>query len=368
MKELMDWIRDTYQVPCAALTVHKDGKELWYGNFGYADEEKKSALSRDSLFWMYSMSKVFTVSLVMKLVGEGKIDLNAPVSDYLPEYASLHLRESGEKCRNILRVYHLMSMTGGLDYKSDTPYLQEFTEKTHHKATTREVAGALAANGLIFEPGTHFEYSLCHDVLGGLIEEVTGTTFGKALRDQILDPLNIGDLGFFPDTEQKKRIVNQYMAPEEMRSAGTENTLTLSSCQESGGAGLFGSVDEYCKLIDMLSCGGRTAEGETLLTPEAVAMLMKPCDLPEACDRDFQKKFEDHDLKCYRYGLGVRVRVREDGTSPIGEFGWDGAAGGYALADPVNHISITYMQSILNHGPAFSDIHPAIRREVYAAL
>ena len=370
LEQMMARIREEYHVPCAILTVHKDGQELWSGKFGCADKEGTVPLQDNSLFWLYSMSKVYTAAMVMKLVGEGKIRLEDPVSDYLPEYADLSLRGTGEKCFNTMKIAHLLTMTGGLDYNQGTPYLEQFKKDTNGRASTREVARALAGNGLIFEPGTHFEYSLCHDVLGAVIEVVTGRSFYESLKEQLLDPLGITDLAFFPDEEQKGRIVEQYAAPEGMKPCGKENTLEFSKCHESGGAGLFSCASEYCKLLDMLANGGRTPGGEQLLSPEAIRLLQTPYQegLAPECDADFHRKFQNHGLEGFVYSLGVRVKTGEDGTSRPGEFGWDGAAGGFALVDPHEHITITYLQSVLNHGPAYSDIHPMIRREVYQAL
>ena len=367
LEQLLETIRVKYRVPCAQLTVHQNGKQLWYGEYGCQDKEGKVPVGSDSLFWLYSMSKVFTVSLVMKLVGEGKIGLEDPVCKYLPEYETLYLRNTKEKCPTTMTIRHLLTMTGGLDYQMDTPFLQEFAQKTGHKASTREVVHALAENGLIFDPGSRFEYSLCHDVLGAVIEVVTGKTFYEALREQIMEPLGIRDIGFFADEEQKTRIVEQYSAPEGMAPIGKTNKLMLSDCHESGGAGLFGNAKQYCKLMDMLCQGGKAPDGTQLLSPEVITML-STIHVTGQCEKDFHDKFQNHGLECFSYGLGVRVKVLEDGSSAPGEFGWDGAAGGFALADPDRCISITYMQSVMNHGEVYAEIHPMIRREVYAAL
>ena len=372
MDQAMDYICDEVKVPAAVIVVHKDGREIYSRVSGSRDVEKKVPLKKDDLFWLYSMSKVYTCTLAMKLMEEGKMALDDPVKKYIPEFADLRYREDGRLCEKDLTIRHLMTMTGGFDYQLDTPAIEALRERTGNQGSTLESAIAIGEGGVKFTPGEHFEYSLCHDVLGAVMEVAGGKTFEELLHEKVLDPLKITDLDFFPNDAQKDRIVDQYDAsiePGKWTPVGTENLLPVTLRHESGGAGLFGNADSYIKLADALA--NADAEGKTgipvILSPESIRRMSQN-ELSDVCMTDLRVKFMNHGLECFGYGLGVRTRIKEDGTSPVGEFGWDGAAGGYVLIDPVNHVTMVYLQNIMNHGFVYSDIHPMLRTALYKAL
>ena len=136
------------------------------------------------------------------------------------------------------------------------------------------------------------------------------------------------------------------------------------SCYESGGAGIACTVEDYSKVIDALANGGAGADGARILKPESIAKMSEN-RLNEQQLKDFHigGKLE------YGYGLGVRTLLDPTASkSPLGEFGWDGAAGAYVLIDPVNHLSLFYVQAAPDSGTAFSDIHPTLRDLVYDSL
>ncbi len=200
---------------------------------------------------------------------------------------------------------------------------------------------------LAFEPGTGYRYSLCHDVLGALIEVWSGESFGTYMKKNILDVVGMPDtfFGLPKDKVRLSRMAALYTFDENKKPQrrALECPFILSEEYESGGAGLCSSTEDYALFLDAIACGGVCKNGNRLLKPETVAMMRTPC-LNDEQYRTFSVV-----RKGYNYGLGVRVHV--DNTisgslSPLGEFGWDGAAGAFSMVDPHNKISLTYFQQI----------------------
>ena len=203
-------------------------------------------------------------------------------------------------------------------------------------------------------------------MLAAVVEVVTGLSFGEYMRKNIFDPLGMKEIWYQIPEDKYSRLAAQYMLDINTGAMFPQqgNTYRLSEKYESGGAGVTTSVDEYSKLLDALACGGKSATGERILEESSVA-LMRTNQLNESEIKEFQQGFR----KNYGYGLGVRVKLGEaGGKSPAGEFGWDGAAGAYALMDPVNHISVYYAQQILNMLKSYTEIHPAVRDLIYESL
>ena len=271
--------------------------------------------------------------------------------------------EATEKATNPIRIWNLMSMTAGLGYDTASESIREVQEKTGGEGSTREFVRAIAKNPLLYNPNTHYLYSLAHDVLAGVVEVVSGMRFGEYMRKNIFDPLGMKEIWYQVPAEEKGRLAAQY-ALDFMTGEMTEkegNTYRLSKNYESGGAGVCTSVDEYSKLLDALACNGVGATGARILSEASVREMGTNRLSPEQI-----LEFQQGMRLGYGYGLGVRVLI--DGRyskSPVGEFGWDGAAGAYALIDPVNHISVYYGQQVLGMVKSYAEIHPAVRDLVY---
>lgn len=327
-------------------------------------------LSSPALYRFYSMTKPLTMTLTMQQIERGHLRLQDPVSAYLPAYAHLTVRDGEEvrEARGVLTVEHLMAMQGGLDYDTQASEIQKVVQLHGGNASTMEVADALAARPLHFDPGCGFRYSLCHDVLGAVLEAATGKTLSQLARENIFDPLEVEDLTFHPTPAQRASLASQYLWTEEGRAVEVENEMEpLFSMPryESGGAGLMGSIAGYMRFADALSCGGVAENGVHILSPESIAEMARNRQSGQAMD-DFRKIGHK---RGYGYGLGVRTLLDPASSrSPLGEFGWDGAAGAYVLMDPSNRITIVYAQHVLNMNQAYYVFHPRIRDLVYEAL
>lgn len=359
--------------PACDLSLAKDGKEILRLCAGYSDAAATKPVSKNDMYWVFSISKIATCIGAMRLVEEGKIALSDPVGKYLPAYNSLTVQEKDGSIRPAktpMTVLHLFTMTGGLDYNADKGTLKAF-RAAHPHMTTREFTDELARQPLNFDPGTHFAYSLCHDVLGALVEEVSGMRFSDYMQAYIFDPLGMKDTHYHLPEEKRTRLCAVYQFKHGSYSAQhlpnhTHPAYRYSDCYDSGGAGLATTVNDYMKLLSALACGGTSPEGYRVLRPETVAMLTRGF-LGDSARADFMPGR----LYGYSWGLCGRVHLEPHlsfAKSPIGEFGWDGAAASFALVDPTNRISLFFATEVLGCHYAYNAIHPLLRDLAYEGL
>jgi len=338
---------------------------------GYSDLEKTKPITADNTYWLYSTSKVITCTAVMQLVERGVIGLDDPVYEYLPEYKNLTVKSGTDikRAENTMTIRHLLTMQSGLNYNIYAPSIKKVLEETNGQATTRQIIDALAKEPLDFEPGTRFQYSLSHDVLGAVIEVASGQQFGTYLDEHIFKPLGMKNTGFVLTQERKAKMAAQYAYNEANKGpvpVSLENVFILSPKFESGGGGLISTVDDYILFLDAMCNGGVSSDGYRLLSMESID-LMRTDQLHE----DSKKDFAMFGKIGYSYGLGVRTLVDKEisgAKSPLGEFGWDGAAGAYAMIDVENHLAVFYAQHVLGCGYVYSEIHPKIRDLTYDML
>lgn len=359
---------DTLTTPYSDVSVWLDHKEIFRHASGYTDESRSLRPDGTELFFLYSSSKVMTCTAAMQLVERGLLSLDDPVKKYLPEYADITYMQDGkvQPCETVMTVRHLFTMCGGLDYDLYPPAVKELKAASGDLATTRETVAQFVKKPLQFRPGEHYSYSLCHDVLGAVIEVVAQKSFGDYMRENIWGPLGLRDTCFFPDEKQQERIVAQYRyANDKYEAVPKTCAYRLTRNYESGGAGIVSSVDDYILFADAMACGGVGANGARIICPETID-LMRTSRITGTCANDFKRACANK--PGYTYALGVRTHIdpkASESKSPIGEFGWDGAAGSYVLIDPENHLSIFYAQHVLGHPAAYDVIHPFIRNAAY---
>lgn len=358
-------------IPGCDCVVYRDHKPVFRHTVGYADSGKTKPLTNANTYWLYSASKVITCTATMQFVEKGCIGLDAPVYEYLPEYRNLKVKTGSvvEQAQNTMTIRHLLSMQSGLNYNLGAPSILKVLEDTGKQATTRQIIGALANEPLDFEPGTHFQYSLSHDVLGAVIEEVSGQQFGTYLDEHIFKPLGMKNTGFELIPERKANMADQFeFHMDTMTSVpmSPENCYVLSKKYESGGAGLISTADDYILFIDALCNGGTSADSYRLLSAESID-LMRTDQMHDVSKKDFDL----FGRIGYSYGLGVRTLIEREKSgvrSPLGEFGWDGAAGAYALIDVENHLAILYVQHVRGCDYVYQVVHPKIRDLTYEML
>ena len=346
------------------LSVSKDGEIVYRRSVGYADTQKTRPSSPSDIYWIFSASKVITCIAAMKLVEQGVISLDDPVSKYIPEYADVMVKTRDGKlhmAENVMTVEHLFTMTGGMDYSLRNAATLPIITKG---GTTLEVVRAMASNPLLFEPGTDYQYSLCHDVLAAVVEVASGMRFSEFLKKTLFEPLGVKDMGFFPNEEQKARFASMYThnsgVPEAVE-VPLRNEFILTDNYESGGAGLFATVDDYMKVITAVACGEILSQktlkmmGENRLTPK---MLNDLCNVRK---------------RLYGYGWGLCGRTHMDpvmslSRSPVGEFGWDGAANAFAMIDAKNRVALYFGTQLRGGHYGYNVIHHTIKNLAYEGL
>ena len=237
-------------------------------------------------------------------------------------------------------------------------------------AGTVEIVSALASAPLDFEPGTRFAYSLCHDVLAAVVEVATGERFADHVKRVLFDPLGMKDTGYHVPDEKRDRIpsmfdhVNGPMLAREVPA--TNQKFIFSDSYDSGGAGLFSTVNDQIRLMTVLANGGKTEDGYSLLKPETILSLGINRLSPQA-----HATFEPTRLYGYGWGLCGRAHVNplaSAGRSSLGEFGWDGAAGAYALVDPTKRIAIYFGTQLTHAHYLYRMVHPTLRDLVFEAI
>jgi len=358
-------------VPGCDLAVYKDHEQIYRHQAGYRDPAGTEPMQGNEVFMMYSATKVFTTCAAMQLIETGKMRLDDPVGAYLPAYNKLTVKE-GETVRpakTVMTIRHLMSMQSGLNYDMETPAIEKAMKNNGQRATTRQLAEAKAWDPLDFDPGTDFQYSFSHDVLGAVIEAVSGQRFSAYLKEHIWEPLGIRNMAMRINNELKKNLCALYFYDPQTYSLTEKSQEELKERFnpefESGGGGLIGTVEDYIRFADALACGGRGQNGAHILNPETIQLW----SANQLCPKG-RKSFDGWHRIGYSYALGVRTRVntRIGGPGAMGEFGWDGAAGAWTMIDPGNHLSAFFGMHVLNYGYNYDVIHPTLRGLIYEGL
>ena len=358
-------------VPGCDMAVYRDHEPLYRHAAGYRDAAGAEPMRGDETYCLYSCTKVFTTCAAMQLIERGVIQLDDPVSAYLPAYEKLTVRdgEAARPAKRVMTLRHLMSMQSGLDYDLNSPALRALMAATNGQATTRQVAEAKARDPLCFEPGTNFMYSLSHDVLAAVIEVAAGMRFSDYLKQNIFEPLGLETVGFEMDEARRGRLCAQFIVNGDTKALELcppeVMNYRLTPDYESGGAGLISDVKDYITFADALACGGASKEGARILSPETIQLWSANQLAPES-----RKTFDAWRRLGYSYALGVRTRVDTSvgGRGQIGEFGWDGAACAWTLIDSVTHLSAFFAMHVRNFGYAYDVIHPTLRDLLYGSL
>ena len=358
-------------IPGCDCAVWYDHRPVFRHMSGFADRKNGRAMAGNELYFIYSASKPITCVTAMTLYEKGGFLLNDPLYEYLPEYRHMTVRdENGEHpAERDITIRDLFTMSAGFEYDLFAGPIAAL-RSSNPNFTTREFAREHAKLPLIFEPGTRFNYSLCHDIIGALIEVVSGMSFGEYMKKAVLDPIGMKNTGFRMDDIYPERMAAQYEYDNEKGETHEyplDNSFRAGSSRfESGGAGLVSCVDDYILFADMLSAKGLASSGERILSPSTID-LMRTNHLD---DTRRLRDFNWQQVAGYGYGLGVRTMVDRSASGSagsVGEFGWDGAAGAYMLADPERRLAIFYGQQVLGNR-AHVYVHPRIRNIVYSCI
>lgn len=359
---------ENQEVAGANILILKDGKEVAYAQGGYADREAGRNFERDTITRLYSMTKPVTAAAAVLLMERGRLDPGANVEEFLPGFHNAVVAEQGGlvPANRLVRIYDLFQMTSGLVYGGDVSNASFVeTEKlfdkikenlfTEEAMTTVEIANRLGLLPLAFHPGRSWQYGTSADVLGAVVEVISGKSFGEFLREEFFEPLNMKDTAFYVPKDKQSRLAKVYERTDEGLVLYTQNHLgIMNSMQqqpafESGGAGLASTMEDYAHFAAMLMADG-TYEGKQILKPQTVRYLTQGELLP------WQQEVFDHNwdsLGGYTYGNLMRV-VKEPGKAfmmtSAGEYGWDGWLGDYFTNSPENKITMLLSYQLRDAG------------------
>ena len=381
---MMDLLNDTLRrfvasgsiAGCAAKVVRED-TTVFEGCYGYADIGRKIEMNDQTIFAIASMSKVITVAGIMRLYEQGLFKLWDPVSEYLPGFKNPTIaREKPDGTYEIVpaegevTMRQLFTMTSGVPYPgNDTAAARIRREKEQaHIAQgkpepeTVEYCNMVGQLPLAFEPGEKWMYGFSIDVLGAVIEVLTGKTLGAYLKETIFDPLGMTDTGFFVPPEKQDRVATLYHIDEGMKPAQRQYPARKPNF-ESGGGGLFSTVNDYSRFAQMLLHGGRL-NGERILGRKTIELIATDHLTPA------QQATHNWDTqRGYGYGLGVRVMTdpaTADINGSVGEWGWDGAFGNWFCVDPKEKLTCVYLTT--NLPGAHYRFIPKLMASMYASL
>jgi len=371
LKQYLEMISEEENIPACDIVVYKGHDVVFRHMVGYRDAEKTEPVSEQDKYILYSATKPMTMVAVMQLVEKGMLRLEDEIYRYLPEFEHMSVKDrvNGKvnPAKNKITIEHLMTMTAGFNYSLKGTGIHEVIAENPN-ATLAEVMRGLAKQPLDFEPGTRFQYSLCHDVLGRIIEVVSGMTYGEYMKKNIFKPLEMHDTGYSIE-EALPNLTEQYVPdgyPHKRKVVEPTNPYRLTPRYESAGAGAISTVNDYGKFVEAMCNYGVSASGVRIISEKSIDM-MRTRLVSEDCHNDFRNSTT---MRGYTYGLGVRVMINKlisGSKSPVGEFGWDGAAGAYVLIDVENKIGIFYAQEIRGKNMG-GEVHPRIRNLVYEAL
>lgn len=322
-------------LPGFDLAVYKEGEcVLRYMN-GYSDLENQVKVNGTERYNIYSCSKPITCTAAMQLWEKGLFSLEDKLSDYMPEFEEMMVqtKDGVRKAKNPILIKHLFEMTAGFSYNTTSPELLKCIEETNGACPTREAMKYLAKEPLLFEPGERWEYSLCHDVLGALVEVISGEKLEDYVKKHIFDVLGMKDSTFMLPEEEIETLAQQYRFENGKPVNVGKHITTYKIGKEyaSGGAGVISTVDDYMKFAE----GLRTYK---LLKPDTIQLM-----ITDRLNDDQKVSYWSRDT--HGYGLGVRTPKMDTKNA---DFGWGGAACAYLAIDMENQISIYFGTHLLS--------------------
>ena len=374
-------------LPGWLIAVMRHGELVHLARSGHADVENDVPVADDTVWRMYSMTKPITTVAAMRLWEEGAFELNDPVGRYLPAFAEQRVWRSGsvtnhvtDPVTEVMRIWHLMTHTSGLTYgflyahPVDELYRRAgFEWSTPPGDDLATAIDRLATLPLLFQPGTEWNYSTATDVLGRLVEVLTGEPLDVALRRLVLAPLGMDETAFHADESLVDRLAALYMPHPGTRKATRFDAFGEGAKHPpaafQGGGGLVSTARDYLRFAEMLRRGGEL-DGIRLLSPRTVE-YMASNHLPGNADLSAfgRPLFAETTFDGVGFGLGVSVTidpVTAKVPGSVGDHGWGGAASTFFWVDPVEDLTVLFLTQLMP-----SSTHPIrsqLKQLVHQAL
>ena len=376
LQRITDWMEDYVDrrrfAGCATL-IWRGGEEVFYSGSGLRNAEDGLPWDRDTVARIYSMTKPITSVALMMQLERGLFHLDAPVSEFLPEFADMQALIPGaeridqvEPCA-VPTLHHLLTHTSGLSYPFNPGILGAEMDRLGlvfrgDHGTLAEVTEQTAALPLAFQPGKRWEYSVGIDVIGRVIEVVTGRPLDQVFAEDIFAPLGMTDTAFTVPDGVGNRFASLYtpLAGNAMAlgsAADGEDTLRCVDTWDdspwsrttcfSGGGGLVSTIDDYMRFAEMLRQRGRIGS-DWLLSPKTMD-FMTANHLPGDIASMGPASFAELPMDGMGFGIGgamVLDAARARAPGSIGDFGWGGMASTYFWVDPVLDMSVVFFTQL----------------------
>jgi CubicO group peptidase (beta-lactamase class C family) len=381
LDRITKWLKDDSdagKIPGAVLMILRHGKVAYFESVGLLDPETRAPMRKDAIFRIYSMSKPITTTAVMMLAEQGKITLDEPIAKYIPSFKemkvgvetkdddgkiSLHLVDA----KKPITIQDLLRHTSGITYGFFGDLL---VKKAYVNAKVldgdydnAEFAERIARLPLAFQPGTTWDYSHSTDILGRLVEVVSGKSLYQFEKENILDPLGMPDTSFYvAEAARQPRIAEPFKNDRKIGAGVDFNDPRVPRKSESGGGGMVGTVSDYARFLMMLRNGG-TLDGKRYLGPKTIAYMTSDHTAGVITPGPYYLPGPG-----YGFGLGFAVR-KETGVAltpgSVGDYNWGGAGGTAFWVDPKEDLIVVYgMQSPSQRVP----YRQVLRDMVYAAI
>lgn len=381
LERVGDYIRQEIAAgnfPGAVILIQQHGHPVYFESFGVRDVETRRPMTPDTIFRLYSMSKAITSVAAMMLVEDGKLALDDPVSKYIPAFANVKVGvettdESGkpalglEPLRRPITIEDLLRHTSGLTYgfygESAVRKIYANSDMFDGDFDNARFAERIAKLPLAEQPGTRWDYGHSTDVLGRVIEVISGQSLYQFEKQRLLDPLGMTETAFFVADAAKRPRVAEPMPKDRLGPVAGIKDPTVPRRWESGGAGMVGTIEDYAHFVQMLLNGG-TLDGRRYLKPETIALMASDRIGPETkIARDLI--YFPGDTSGFGLGFAVRTSVPANTSWPIGEYRWDGAAGTFFFVDPRDDMFVIFMVQVPTQG---GRIQLALKTLIYEAL
>ena len=354
---------DNEKMAGASIIVARKGKIVLSVTFGMMDQKAKKPMQPDTIFCIYSMSKPITSVAAMMLYEQGKLKLDDPISKYIPEFKGLKVYSESGKLDDQVRqmsVRDLLRHTSGLTYgffgntAVDKMYMANGV--LNRKSSLQAMINKLSGIPLLYQPGTKWHYSVSTDVLGYLVQKVSGQPLNEFFRQNIFEPLDMKDTAFYVPNEKVNRFAACYGPGQNgglrIVDEPTQSRYRTRANLFSGGGGLVSTARDYMRFSQMLLNKGQL-DGKRLLRSETVEMMTSN-QLPDSVKRGDGEGF----------GLGFSVRLR-DGRFPQGEYGWGGAASTHFWISPKDELIVIALSQYI---PFSSQLQNAVKSIIYDSI
>ena len=383
-------------LPGLLTYVYRKGQLVHTSLCGQMDIERGKKMREDAIFRIYSMSKPITAVALMMLVEEGLIGLDDSVHTHIPAWKDLAVYASGTPTllasepgtymttpvQRPMKVIDLATHTSGLTYGFmmrtgvDAAYRRMKVVDRQTPGGLQGMIDQLAQVPLDFSPGTAWNYSVAIDVLGYLVEQLSGLRFSEFLRTRLFEPLGMHDTAFWVPADRTERFSSCYQ-PEgggaglKLQDDARESTYAKPPLLESGGGGLVSTAHDYLRFCRMMLNGG-TLDGVQILSPKTVALFSLNY-LPggrEVADMAFPGMFSESGYAGIGFSLGCGVNVDVAKTrlpGSLGEYFWGGAAATAFWIDPKEELTVVFMTQVMG-SPVRLTLRRDLRTLVYSAM